>query len=125
MKMNYFVIGTNNIEASTKFYDALFEETDLNQTFSTERMTFWQDGDELSAFAVAIPFNEEPATNGNGTMVGFTVGSSAEVKRLHGKALELGGTCEGEPNQRGPRFSAYVRDLDKNKICFGAVLDNT
>ena len=119
MKMNYFVVGTNNIEASTKFYDMLFEQTELNQTFSTERMTFWQGGDEDSAFAAAIPFNEEPATNGNGTMVGFSVGSTEEVKRLHGKALELGGTCEGAPNQRGPRFSAYVRDLDKNKICFG------
>lgn len=118
MKMNYFVLGTNNIEASVKFYDALFEKTELSQVLSTERMTFWQGEDKDSAFAVAIPFNEEPATNGNGTMIGFSVGSADEVKRLHKKAIELGGTCEGEPNQRGPRFSAYVRDLDKNKIAF-------
>lgn len=116
MKMNYFVVGTNNKEASTKFYDSLFEQTELNQVLSTERMTFWQGGD--FAFAIATPFDEKPATHGNGTMIGFDVGSTEEVQRLHEKAVELGGTCEGQPNQRGPRFSAYVRDLDKNKLCF-------
>ena len=116
MKLDYCVLGTNNMEASIKFYDSLFEQTELNQVLSTERMTFWQCED--FAFAIAIPFDEEPASNGNGTMIGFSVGSTEEVKRLHKKALELGGLCEGEPNQRGPRFSAYVRDLDKNKLCF-------
>ena len=115
MKMNYFVVGTNNLEASTKFYDSLFEQTDINRVPSTERMTYWL-GEDF-AFAVAIPFDEKPATNGNGTMVGFGVGSIEEVKRLHKKAIELGGTCEGEPSQKGPRFSGYVRDLDKNKLC--------
>lgn len=104
------------MQASIKFYDSLFEQAELNQVLSTDRMTFWQ-GDDF-AFAVASPFNEESANNGNGTMIGFSVGSTEEVKRLHEKAIELGGTCEGEPNHRGPRFSAYVRDLDKNKLCF-------
>ncbi len=115
MKMNYFVVGTNNMEASTKFYDSLFDQTELNKVISTDRMTYWL-GEDF-AFAVAIPFDKKPATNGNGTMVGFGVGSIDEVKRFHKKAIELGGTCEGEPNQKGPRFSGYVRDLDKNKIC--------
>ena len=118
MKMNYFVLGTNNMDASVKFYESLFEGTELSQVLATERMTFWQGDDKDSAFAVALPFNEEPATNGNGTMIGFSVGSTAEVKRLHKKAIELGGVCEGEPNQRGPRYSAYVRDLDRNKLAF-------
>lgn len=116
MKMDYCVLGTNNMEASIEFYDSLFEQTELKQVLSTERMTFWQCED--FAFAIAKPFNEEPASNGNGTMIGFNVGSSEEVKRLHKKAIELGGTCEGEPDQRGPKFSAYVRDLDKNKLVF-------
>lgn len=118
MKMDYSVLGTNNMEASIKFYDSLFEQTDLKQVLATERMTFWQCED--FAFAIAIPFDGEPARNGNGTMIGFSVGSSEEVKRLHKKVLDLGGSCEGEPNQRGPRFSAYMRDLDKNKIAFSS-----
>ena len=116
MKMSYTVLGTNNMEASVKFYNSLFEQAEPNQVFATERMTFWQFED--FAFAIAIPFDEEPASNGNGTMIGFDVGTTEAVKRFHQKAIELGGTCEGEPNKKGPRFSGYVRDLDKNKICF-------
>lgn len=115
MKMNYFVVGTNNMKSATEFYDSLFEQAEFEKVVATERMTYWL-GEDF-AFAVAIPFDGNPATNGNGTMVGFAVGSAEEVKRLHKRAIELGGTCEGEPNQRGPRYSAYVRDLDKNKIC--------
>lgn len=102
------------MEESIKFYDSLFEETELNQVLSTERMTFWQCKD----FAIAKPFNEEPASNGNGTMIGFNVGSIEEVQRLHKKVIGLGGTCDGEPGQLGPKFSEYARDLDKNKIAF-------
>jgi len=116
VKMNYFVVGTNKMEASVKFYDSLFDETEFNQVFASDRMTFWQCED--FTFAVALPFDGEKANNGNGTMVGFGVGSIEEVERLYEKALNLGGDSEGKPNQRGPRFSAYVRDLDKNKICF-------
>ena len=116
MKMNYVVVGTNDMNAATKFYSALFEQSDIRRVSPTERMTYWL-GDDF-AFATAIPFDEQPATHGNGTMVGFRVGSAKEVKRLHELAIELGGTCAGAPNQRGPRFSAYVRDLDQNKMCF-------
>jgi len=116
MKMSYTVLGTNNMEAAVKFYNSLFEQTQPHQVLPMERMTFWQFED--FAFAIAMPFDGKPATSGNGTMIGFDVGSTEEVKRLHKKALELGGTCEGEPNQKGPRFSGYVRDLDNNKICF-------
>ena len=115
MKLNYCVLGTNNMESAVKFYDSLFEQTDLKQIFANERMTYWQ-CDDLT-FAIAEPFNQEPATNGNGTMIGLNVGSIDEVKRLYKKAIDLGGTCEGEPSERGPYFSAYVRDLDKNKFC--------
>lgn len=116
MKMSYTVLGTNNMEAAAKFYNSLFEQTTPNQVLTTERMTFWQF--DSFAFSVALPFDGEPATNGNGTMIGFDVGSIEEVMRLHQKAITLGGRSEGEPSQKGPRFSGYVRDLDNNKLCF-------
>ena len=114
--MNYFVVGTNDMGASKAFYDALFEGAGLHTMSPSDRMTYWM-GEDF-AFATAIPFNTKPATIGNGTMVGFCVGAKDDVKRLHQLAIELGGTCEGAPNQRGPKFSAYVRDLDGNKLCF-------
>ena len=78
MKLDYCVLGTNDMEESIKFYDSLFEQTELNKVLSTERMTFWQCED--FTFAIAKPFNCEPASNGNGTMIGLNVGSIEEVK---------------------------------------------
>ncbi len=116
MKMSYTVLGTNNMDAAINFYDSLFEDMGTIQSFKTDRMNFWQF--EHSVFAVAIPYDKEPATNGNGTMIGFDVESEDEVKRLYAKAIELGGSCEGEPCEKGQKFSGYVRDLDNNKLCF-------
>lgn len=116
MKMNYFVVGTNDMDAARVFYDALFEGAGLQTMAPSDRMTYWI-GEDF-AFAAAIPFDQKPATRGNGTMVGFSVGAREDVVRMHGLALELGGTCEGVPNQRGAKFSAYVRDRDGNKLCF-------
>ncbi|SFR19825.1 Predicted lactoylglutathione lyase [Poseidonocella sedimentorum] len=115
MKMNYVVVGTNDMAAAKAFYDALFANAGLQTMSPSDRMTYWL-GEDF-AFAVAKPFDEKPATNGNGTMVGFCVGTRDDVDRMHALALELGGTSEGAPNQRGPKFSAYVRDLDGNKLC--------
>ncbi|MFY2824223.1 VOC family protein [Ruegeria sp. MALMAid1280] len=115
MKMNYFVVGTNDMSVSRAFYDALFAGAGLQTMSPSDRMTYWL-GEDF-AFAVAIPYDKKPATNGNGTMVGFCVGTKKDVERMHSLALDLGGTCEGAPGQRGPKFSAYVRDLDGNKLC--------
>lgn len=115
MKMNYFVFGTNDMRASKAFYDRLFAGAGLQTMQPSDRMTYWLG--EGFAFAIATPFDEAPATNGNGTMVGFSVGAKEDVEKMHDLALELGGTCEGAPGQRGPKFSAYVRDLDGNKLC--------
>lgn len=118
MRMNYFVVGTNDMVATTHFYDQLFAQSGLERVSPSDRMTYWLGPD--FAFAAAIPFDQNPATHGNGTMVGFSVGSNEDVERLHALTLDLGGTSEGEPGQRGPKFSAYVRDLDGNKICLSA-----
>ena len=116
MKMNYCVLGTNDMSASIKFYDALFEPAGLKGVSPSGRMTYWLG--EAFAFATALPFDENPARHGNGSMVGFCVGTAEEVRRYHDRAIALGGICEGAPGSRGPRFSAYVRDLDGNKLCF-------
>lgn len=118
MQMNYFVAGTNDMDAAIAFYDQLFDHFGIAQAARTDRMTYWL-GDGF-AFAVAEPFDGQPATHGNGTMIGFHVGSPAQVDAIYRKVLDLGGAHEGEPGQRGPYYSAYVRDLDNNKICFNA-----
>jgi predicted lactoylglutathione lyase len=116
MKMNYFVFGTNDKEKAVSFYDELFVGSGLNKIHGEGRMTLW--GSEDFMFAIAEPFDENSASNGNGTMLGLHVDSIDEVNRLHEKAIDLGGVSEGEPRMRSNMHSCYVRDLDNNKICF-------
>jgi hypothetical protein len=74
-----------------------------------------------SWFGVLGPHNGEPATVGNGSLMGFGLESPEAVSAFHAKALELGGTDEGAPGKRGgensPITFAYFRDLDGNKLC--------
>lgn len=104
------------MDKAAAFYDELFDGCGLNKLHGEGRMTLW--GNEDFMFALAEPFDEKPASNGNGTMLGLHVDSIEEVNRLYQKALDLGGVSEGEPKIRSTMHSAYVRDLDKNKICF-------
>jgi predicted lactoylglutathione lyase len=114
--MKYFVFGTNNKAKAVAFYDALFDGCELNKIPGEGRMTLW--GNEDFMFSIAEPFDENAASNGNGTMLGLHVDSIEEVNRLHKKSLGLGGVSEGEPRIRSNMHSAYVRDLDNNKLCF-------
>jgi predicted lactoylglutathione lyase len=67
---------------------------------------------------VVKPFNGEAATVGNGTMIALDMPSREAVDAFHAKALELGGTDEGAPGERGPGYyMAYFRDPDGNKFC--------
>ena len=115
MKINYFTFGTNDMKAAVGFYDALFEESEFTKVHAEGRMTVWASAEAM--FGLAEPFDGEPATNGNGTMLGLNLGSAEAVSSLYAKALALGGKDEGEPGIRSGRMSAYVRDLDNNKIC--------
>ena len=53
-------------------------------------------------------------------MIAIPVDGIEMITKMHKKAIELGGTDEGEPGERIPGMftGAYVRDLDGNKLCF-------
>lgn len=115
MKITYVTLGTNDRAAAERFYDQLLAGTPFEKIYSADRMTMWVNDGFM--FALAEPFDRKPATIGNGSMVGFQVDSDAEVDRLYALALSLGGSDEGQPGMRSGHHSAYVRDLDGNKIC--------
>jgi predicted lactoylglutathione lyase len=67
------------------------------------------------------PYDEKPATAGNGSMIALAVGSPDDVKKVHGKAVSLGGKDEGAPGFRPGEansgfYGGYFRDLDGNKF---------
>jgi catechol 2,3-dioxygenase-like lactoylglutathione lyase family enzyme len=72
------------------------------------------------AFWVGIPFDQQPATVGNGSMIAFRARSWQQVEAFHAAALAHGGKCDGPPGLRphyAPDFYAtYVRDPDGNKV---------
>ncbi len=117
--IGYVTIGSNDLDAATKFYDALLGEVGAKQAFGMDRIKFWSTGPGHPMLAVCVPYDEEPQHQGNGNMVSIPGGSPEGVDKLYAKALELGATCDGPPGQRMPIFyGAYVRDLDGNKLCF-------
>ncbi|WP_349289695.1 VOC family protein [Pseudomonas aeruginosa] len=85
-------------------------------------------GNRPPTFHACLPYNQEEARPGNGTMTALLTESPALIGRLFELALENGGTDEGSP---GPRpeygtgfYAAYVRDPDGNKLAFVYFDDN-
>ncbi|MEM7060347.1 MAG: VOC family protein [Pseudomonadota bacterium] len=112
-------VGTNKLAAAGAFYDQVLTTIGMVRIVSgSHELGYGADGGTPSLWVV-VPFNEEPATFGNGTQIMFGAKSQADVAAFHETALRLGGMDEGAP---GPRdyapdyYGAYCRDLDGNKL---------
>jgi catechol 2,3-dioxygenase-like lactoylglutathione lyase family enzyme len=120
----YITLGTNDIERAGKFYDALLGEVGAGRAMESDRFIGWATGPGQPMVAVIKPFDEQPATAGNGMMTALAAENPAAVDRLYAKALELGGTDEGPPGVRADAFYiGYFRDLDGNKLNFFCAKD--
>lgn len=117
-KLGYATVGSNDLERAKAFYDELLREADILPLFEhPSGGRVYGSAGEL-CFGVLGPFNQEPATVGNGSMTAFCFDSPEEVDQFHRKAIALGGTDEGAPGERGPAmYFSYFRDLDGNKLC--------
>lgn len=116
--IGYVTLGTNDLERAAAFYDALLAEIGAKRFMETDGFIAWATAPTAPALSVTKPYDGNAATVGNGVMVALAVGSNDKVDAVHKKALELGGTNEGDP---GPRafegfYAAYFRDLDGNKL---------
>ncbi|MEM9370344.1 MAG: VOC family protein [Pseudomonadota bacterium] len=112
-------LGTNDLAAARAFYDVVLAELGLAALVAESHEIGYGRPGKRPLLWIVIPFNEEPATFGNGTQVMFEARDPAQVDAVHWLMLERGGTDEGAP---GPRayaagyYGAYARDLDGNKI---------
>lgn len=127
--LSYVYFGTNDLDEALAFYDAALEPLGMKRCITNDpewdRIAagwglYEEDGARELAFWVGLPFNEQPASAGNGSMVAFSAPSWKVVDDFHAAALAHGGRCEGPPGLR-PRYSpdfyaAYVRDPDGNKV---------
>jgi catechol 2,3-dioxygenase-like lactoylglutathione lyase family enzyme len=116
--ISYVTVGSSDFAKSVPFFTELLATQGVSKMFdkSSGGALFARDGKLV--LGVVKPFNGEAATVGNGTMIALDMPSREAVDAFHAKALELGGTDEGAPGERGPGYyMAYFRDPDGNKFC--------
>jgi catechol 2,3-dioxygenase-like lactoylglutathione lyase family enzyme len=117
--IGYVSVGTNDWKRSSAFYEALMADLGARRTMDYPTFVVWSQGKGKPGFALAVPYDNQAATIGNGSMVAFEVANPAQVDALYRKALSLGATDEGPPGDRGDNYyGAYFRDLDGNKLNF-------
>jgi predicted lactoylglutathione lyase len=115
--IGYATLGTNDIARAARFYDALLGEFGAKRAMESDRLILWATGPGQPMLSVIKPFDNKPATVGNGVMIALMATSKEQVNAIHKKALALGGKDEGAPGPRGDGFYAgYFRDLDGNKL---------
>src|SRR5579862_4723477 len=108
--INYVMVGTNRFEQALAFYDELMSAMGASKVYATDRSAGWGWGIGTPMFIVNRPYDQRPATLGNGSMVAFDVASAQDVDTLHARVLALGGSSEGDPGPRGEQiYAGYWR----------------
>jgi catechol 2,3-dioxygenase-like lactoylglutathione lyase family enzyme len=117
---SHVMIGSNDVERSQKFYDALFTAIGGKPGRRDDKGVNYMHNGAL--LMVRPPLNGRAATHANGGTIGFNIGSPEEVDAWHAAGCAQGGkSCEDPPGIRagsfGPLYLAYLRDPDGNKLC--------
>ena len=117
---SHIMIGTNDLDRSKVFYDAVLGALGVPTGFVDRHRIFWRM--PSGVFSVSLPIDGQPATIGNGSTIGFACASPEAADAWHAAGLANGGTpCEEPPGLRegatGKMYLAYLRDPDGNKIC--------
>ncbi len=118
---SHVMLGVNDMDASKAFYDALFAVVGAKpgKIDPKGRCFYFKDG---GVFMLTSPINGEPACNGNGSTIGFTVDSPEQGDAWHAAGVANGGvSIEDAPGIRnapsGDIYLAYLSDPAGNKIC--------
>ena len=117
--IGYTTLGTADLDLARSFYDLVLAPLGARLLLANEREAYWGHGPEAVKFAVVVPFDGEPPSVGNGTMIALKAESREQVDATHRAALERGGMDEGAPGPRGEGsfYGGYFRDLDGHKLC--------
>jgi catechol 2,3-dioxygenase-like lactoylglutathione lyase family enzyme len=116
----YITLGTNNLPAAKRFYDAVMPTLgQMLRAVETDELGYGPPAPARILLWVTKPFDERSATVGNGSMPAFMAKSRAAVDAFHAAGIAAGGTDEGAPGLRpyGASFYAcYLRDPEGNKL---------
>ena len=118
---SHVMVGSNDLDASKKFYDAIFTATGGREgrLDPKGRLVYVNNG---GIFLVSPPIDGQPATHGNGTTIGFAVDGPEQAQAWEQAGVAAGGTAiEDPPGVRSGMgvnlYLAYLRDPSGNKLC--------
>ncbi|MEJ6398773.1 VOC family protein [Yoonia sp. 208BN28-4] len=112
-------LGTNDLAKAGQFYDVVLGTIGMRCKYEEPHERGYAGNDGVVSVWIVSPFNEKPATYGNGTQVIFEAADKAAVDAFYAAALANGGTDEGPPGPRSYHpdyYGAYMRDHDGNKL---------
>ncbi|HET6308585.1 MAG TPA: VOC family protein [Rhodopila sp.] len=115
----HVMVGTNDIDRSKKFYDALFVAVGgkPGTVDPKGRLVYVHNN---AWFLVTQPLDGQPATHGNGGTIGFAASSPEQADAWHSAGVANGGAAVEDPPGVRPgsgMYLAYLRDPDGNKLC--------
>lgn len=115
--IGYTMVGVKDIKKSTAFYDQVLGALGATRKMTYDKFVLWNTGADKPSFSICIPYDQNPATIGNGSMIAFPVSGPDEVNKVYDCALKNGAADEGAPGIReGGYYMGYFRDLDGNKL---------
>ena len=121
--IGYVTLGTNDLARAAAFYDLIAAEFGVGRMMDFDTFVAWGEWGGGPGIAATKPFDGQPASVGNGTMVALECKDRAQVQRIYDIALANGGSDEGAPGPRGEPdengmvfYAGYFRDPDGNKL---------
>ena len=93
-QIGYTMIGTNDLDRASMFYDQLLSILGASRFIETDRGISWSFGPGSTSLAITKPYDNSPASVGNGVMVALGVENREIVNSLFIRAMELGATSE-------------------------------
>jgi len=116
--VSHISLGTDDFDTALAFYDRVLETLGAKRIMNHPGAAAW--GKQFPEFWLHRPLDQQKASVGNGTHVGFMCGSREQVQAFWKEALAAGAQPEGEPGPR-PQYSeayygCFVRDIDGHKI---------
>ncbi len=118
---SHVMIGSNDLDRSKKFYDALFGAIGGKPGSYDDkgRLIYLHNG---GLFLVTKPIDGKAATHANGGTIGIAVTGPEQADAWHKAGVANGGTAIEEPpgvrqSGVGDLYLAYLRDPDGNKLC--------
>ncbi|WP_066590220.1 VOC family protein [Sphingomonas pruni] len=118
---SHMMVGSNDLDRSKKFYDALFSAIGGREAMVDPkgRLMYMHNG---GIFMVTAPIDGQPACHANGGTIGFAMETPEQADAWHAAGVANGGTpIEEDPGVRegaGMKlYLAYLRDPDGNKLC--------